>query len=320
MNDGEGVGSVPTVTSAQAPLELVATECAEPEEAAPEGAELEGAAPEEFAPGGAEAEVAAPVEAVPFENILSVLERRTEINALPALISAIKTAPHSAVLAQAAIVIDANAVLRIPGHKKSSDIIDYLSSVHKKPVVLPGQVVQEFWNNQLSAVTTLYKSIRNKSADLDKEIAKAAEAGVSGMQGIEIAVDEFKKDNEHLFDADLVQKTTSLLENLVLTARVPHAPRIGLYEIALQRKLAKTPPGFKDDGDGDFLVWVDALWGLSQAKSNGENFDHVILLTNDKKIDWCRGHTAHPILYAEMNTLLNVHLEVWTLDHFAQSI
>lgn len=259
-------------------------------------------------------------EGVLFESILSVLERRSNVAVLPALIKAVKSGPTSAALDQAAIVIDANAVLRIPGHKKSSDIIDYLSSVHTKPVVLPGQVVQEFWNNQLSAVATLYKSIRTKSADLDKEIAKAVEAGVSGLNGIESAVDEFKKDNEHLFDADLIKKTTSFLENLEATALVPHAPRAGLQKIALQRKLAKTPPGFRDDGDGDFLVWVDALWGLGQAKANGEKFDHVIILTNDKKIDWCRGHTAHPILYAEMNALLNVHLEVWTLDYFSQSI
>lgn len=263
---------------------------------------------------------AATSDDVLFENIIAVFERRSKVEVLPALIRAIRSSPVSADLSQAAIIIDANAVLRIPGHKKSSDIIDYISSVHAKPVVLPGQVVQEFWNNQLSAVATIYKSIKTKSADLDKEISKATDAGVSGLHGIELAVDEFKKDNEHLFDADLIQKTTSFLESLEATAHVPHAPRVDLCKIALQRKLAKTPPGFKDDGDGDFLVWIDALWGLTKAKANGESFDHVILLTNDKKVDWCRGHTAHPILYAEMHALLNVHLEVWTLDHFAQSI
>lgn len=259
-------------------------------------------------------------DATELERILSVLQRGVEVKVLPALISAIKASQPNANLANSAIVIDANAVLRIPGHRNSSDIIDYLGAVHKKPVVIPGQVVQEFWNNQLNAVATVFKNIRAKSADLDKEVLKAVDAGMLGIDQIELAVENFKKDNEHLFDPDLVQKTSSFLEILQASALVPHAPRAGLHTIALQRKLAKTPPGFKDDGDGDFLVWVDALWGLSTAKRSGATFDSVILLTNDKKIDWCRGFTAHPILSAEMRALLDVDFEVWTLDHFSAVI
>lgn len=255
-----------------------------------------------------------------FERIMSVLERRVEVRVLPALISAVKASQPNASLADSAIVIDANAVLRIPGHRKSADIIDYLGAVHKKPVVIPGQVVQEFWNNQLNAVATVFKNIRARSVDLGKEVSKAVDAGMLGIDQIELAVESFKKDNEHLFDADLIQKTSSFLEVLQASALVPHAPRTGLHQIALQRKLAKTPPGFKDDGDGDFLVWVDALWGLSEAKRGGATFDSVILLTNDKKIDWCRGFTAHPILSAEMRTLLDVDFEVWPLDHFSGEI
>lgn len=259
-------------------------------------------------------------DAARLELILSVLERRVEVNVLPALVYAIKTSHPMADLAKSAIVIDANAVLRIPGHRKSSDIIDYLGAVHKAPVVLPGQVVQEFWNNQLNAVATVFKSIRARSSDLDKEVAKAADAGMSGIDEIELAVDNFRKENEHIFDIELVQKTSSFLEILQTKSLVPHAPRGGLHEIALHRKLAKTPPGFKDDGLGDFLVWLDALWGLIEAKGRGAAFESVILLTNDKKVDWCRGFTAHPILSAEMRALLDVHFEVWTLDHFSDQI
>ena len=255
-----------------------------------------------------------------FYRIVEILERRLEIDALPALIHAVKASNATADLKSSAIVIDANAILRIPGHRKSSDIIDYLAGVHPGPVVLPGQVVQEFWNNQLNAVNTIYKTINTKAVDLSREVAKAADVGVTSTENISVAVDDFKRGNEHLFDPDLIQKTASFLERLQISAMVPHAPRKGLYDIALQRKFSKTPPGFKDDGDGDFLVWVDALWGLSKSRSGGAKFSNVILLTNDKKIDWCRGFTAHPILYAEIKALLSVHFEVWTLDHFAQAI
>ena len=179
-----------------------------------------------------------PPEAALYERILSILERRTELEVLPALIHAIKSNQPTATLADSAIVIDANAVLRIPGHRKSSDIIDYLGAVHAKPVVLPGQVIQEFWNNQLSGVITVFKGVRNKFVELEKEASKAIESGISGMENIRSSLEDFKKDNEHLFDVDLVQKTSSFLETMNSKARVPHAPRVGLHEIASQRKLA----------------------------------------------------------------------------------
>ncbi|TDH59263.1 hypothetical protein E2C06_28215 [Dankookia rubra] len=255
-----------------------------------------------------------------FLRIVSILKRQVDVAVLPALIQAVKAVSATADLTTAAIVIDANAVLRIPGHRKSADIIDYLGGVHTKPVILPGQVIQEFWNNQLSVANTVYKNIQAKTIELNKEITKAAEIGVISVERIGAAVDEFRRENEHSFDPELVQKTSSFLERLQSSVLVPHAPRTGLQELALQRKLAKTPPGFKDEGDGDFLVWVDALWGLSKARRDGAVFSDVILLTNDKKIDWCRGFTAHPILHAELKAVLGVHFEVWTLDHFVTKI
>lgn len=255
-----------------------------------------------------------------YADIMRVLQRNAHVAVLPSLIQAVKVNNASAALDTSAIIIDANAVLRIPGHRKSSDIIDYLGGVHTKPVVIPGQVIQEFWNNQLNATNTVYKNINNKANDLMREVTKAAGLGVTSTENISTAIEEFRRNNEHLFDPDLVQKTSLFLERLQNSALVPHAPRDGLYDLAMQRKLSKTPPGFKDDGDGDFLVWVDALWGLANAKNDGHEFDSVIILTNDKKIDWCRGIAAHPVLYAEMKAILGVHLEIWTLDNFSEAL
>lgn len=255
-----------------------------------------------------------------FSRILEVFDRQRDVAVLPALIHAVKAGPATAVLGSSAIVLDTNAILRIPSHRKSSDIIDYIGGVHQKPVIIPAQTIQEFWNNQLNAINTVYRTIASKATDLEREITKAGTLGVTSLEGIEAAVDVFRERNEHLFDQNIVQKISSFLERIQSSALVPHAPRSGLQAVAAQRRLAKTPPGFKDDGDGDFLVWVDALWGLLKAKSDGAAFESVILLTNDKKIDWCRGFTAHPILYAEIHALLEVHFEVWTLDHFVEMI
>lgn len=255
-----------------------------------------------------------------FSRIVDILGRNLEIDALSALIEAVKAGPSEAKIEQSAIIIDSSVILRISGHRKSSDIIDYLRAMHKKPVILPGQVVQEFWNNQLNVAGTVYKSISGKIGELDKEIERIMDYGVASASKIRDAIEEFKHDNEHIFDPELVKKTVSLLETLKACARVSFAPRKELHELAIQRKRAKTPPGFKDDGDGDFLVWADALWGLMQAQCEGSHFDSVILLTNDKKIDWCRGGTAHPILYAEIRAILGVHFEIWTLDRFADAV
>lgn len=260
------------------------------------------------------------ISRINFSDILDALQRTSNIEVLSSLIRAVRTGGATVSLGTSAIIVDANAILRIPGHRKSSDIIDYLGGVHERPVIIPGQVVQEFWNNQLNATNTVYKSINTKANELIKEVSKAVDLGITSAESISIVVEQFRIDNEHLFDPDLVQKTSSFLERLQASAVVPHAPRAGLYDIAMQRKLSRTPPGFKDEGDGDFLVWVDALWGLASAKNAGRDFESVILLTNDKKIDWCRGFAAHPILYAEMKCVLNAHLEIWTLDHFAKEI
>lgn len=255
-----------------------------------------------------------------IEKIVGVLNRNMTIDALPSLVTAVKSSSHSATLDSSAIMIDANAILRIPSHPKSSDIIDYITGIHKGPVILPGQVVQEFWNNQASVASTVYAKIQQKHTDLLKEVDKAKDMGITPAESISAAIATFREDNDHIFDPELVAKTSQFLERLLEKVLVPYAPRSGLDVIAAHRKRAKTPPGFKDEGDGDFLVWVDALYGLHMERRKGDKFSNVILLSNDKKIDWCRGHVAHPILHAEMKAILGAHFEVWTLDHFVKKV
>ncbi|MDS1136711.1 PIN-like domain-containing protein [Nitratireductor indicus] len=255
-----------------------------------------------------------------LERIVSVLDRRENIPALEALVTAVRGGPVASQLSSSAIVIDANVFLRIPSHKKSADIMDYLTAVHEKPVVVPGQVIQEFWNNQLSAVDTVYKTISKKHSDMHKEVGRFKDSGVVGIELVSESLDAFKKSNEHVFEPEIMAKTLSFLERLVHKAIVPFAPRDPFAGIAVNRKRAKTPPGFKDDGDGDFLVWVDLLWGLSEAKADGSSFDSVILLSHDSKVDWSRGQTAHPVLVAETQAVLQANFEIWNLDGFAKAI
>jgi hypothetical protein len=103
-------------------------------------------------------------------------------------------------------------------------------------------------------------------------------------------------------------------------AAVSYAPRALFHEIGTYRKTTKTPPGFRDDGDGDYFIWVDLLTGLLDAQVRGEKYGRVVFVSLDKKVDWSRAGVAHPILVAEVRALLNVPFEIWTIDKLATEI
>jgi hypothetical protein len=253
-------------------------------------------------------------------RMITVFDRQIEIPALEALISALKASPDATNLADTAIAIDANAVLRIPQHQKSSDIVDYLSIQHTGPIILPGQVIQEYWNNQLAAVDTVSKGMQKKFDAFKIEVARYDQTQGEAFEKISAGLDAFKNDNSELFHPDTVHKTIIFLETLAEKATVPYAPRMAFHQIAEHRKRVKTPPGFRDIGDGDFYVWVDVLFGLLTMIKAGATPSKLILVTNDGKIDWCREGEAHPVLCAEAKALLGVDFEIWTLDKFAVSV
>lgn len=253
-------------------------------------------------------------------RMIEVFDRRVEIPALDCLISALKPNTDTSSLDGAAIAIDANAVLRIPQHRNSSDIIDYLSVQHSGPVVLPGQVIQEYWNNQLAAVDTVSKGMQKKFDAFKAEVDRYDQTHGEAFTKIADGLETFKYDNSELFHPDTVHKTLTFMETLAEKAIVPFAPRTAFHLVAEHRKRVKTPPGFRDDGDGDFYVWVDILFGLLSITVTGEVPSRLILVTNDGKIDWCREGEAHPLLCAEAKVLLGTDFEIWTLDKFSRAI
>lgn len=90
--------------------------------------------------------------------------------------------------------------------------------------------------------------------------------------------------------------------------------------LATHRKRTKTPPGFKDDGDGDFFIWVDLLTGLQLARASSRQFSRAVLVSGDRKLDWSRNGIAHPILVAEVRALLNVPFEIWPTQKLADAV
>lgn len=255
-----------------------------------------------------------------LEELKAKLDREASIDALPALIDAIDGGNQTEAFQNAAIGIDSSAFLRIANHPKGEDLIDYFGATHSCPLILPGQTVQEFWNNELSAVDTVAKTLAGSFDRFKKDLDKL-DSDFGDLRGsLENALNSFRDNHGAVYSEATVRKTLSLLNALQAKARVPFAPRTAFRPLAEQRQMTKTPPGFKDPGDGDFFVWVDFLLGLKQAQNAGEAFEKAILLTNDTKPDWSRPGATHPILVAEAHAIVGVPFETWTLKKFADKL
>ncbi len=259
------------------------------------------------------------------DRLAMVLDRSTECDALGALIFALSPPEQAGTpLQNAAIGIDANVFLRINKHSKGADIIDYLNGPHSGPLILPGQVIQEFWNNQLQAVDTISAGIQKRFDNVKVDLGR-----IHGLHGkemkdlvdqVERVLKSYNVENGHVYDEGTTRKTIEFLQLLKKKASVPFAPRARFQKMASHRKNTRTPPGFKDDGDGDFFVWVDFLTGLQQAQNRENKFTQVIFLSNEQKPDWTRAGMAHPILIAEVKALIGLPFHIWDLDRFVKEL
>ncbi len=219
-------------------------------------------------------------------------------------------------LSHTAFGLDTNIILRMArAESKTTDLRDYLATSHLGPLVLPGQVVQEFWNNTISVIDTVSRSVQRKYDELAKELPKTEVADDIHDRFGEL-LREFERRYGYLYDPKTAKRFAELWSMLEIKAVVSYAPRSRFERLVQIRNSTKTPPGFKDAGDGDFFVWADFLLGLLEARTGGDEFDSVVLITEDTKPDWSSGGVAHPILVAEVDALLGVPFETWTLDRF----
>ena len=254
-----------------------------------------------------------------------ILGRGSPIDAIGALSRSFRPPIRSLEkLERSALGLDANVFLRM-GRRNLSDVPDYLGSQHTAPLILPGQVVQEFWNNQLSSIESIAKNIEKSFRAFDADLTKMEDAAPELREDgfrleMKRLLGQFHQEHGYLYDDATLRQMQSIIDMLKEKAKVPFVPRERFQHLAAWRKRTKTPPGFKDDSDGDFYVWSDFLYGLVSASAEGASFDQAVLVTNDVKPDWSRGGIPHPILSAEVAAACNVPFEVWTLDEVATAI
>lgn len=256
-----------------------------------------------------------------LNRLIRVLDRQLELPALETLIVSLdNNYGHKAERGNSVIAFDTNVLLRLVNHPSSVDIIDSLcKDDNTNPIILPGQVVQEFWNNHGNVVQSIYKNINNNFDSFKKSISKYNNSVYPEIENINLTLDEFGKNNKHVLDPASMTKIKNFFEQIKNRVQVPFAPRNIFWKLAESRKKTKTPPGFKDEDNGDYFVWVDLLWGLMKLRKEGNTtFSHVIFLSHDAKIDWCKGDVAHPILVSEMKCLVAAQFEIWSLDQFVK--
>ncbi|THD68187.1 MAG: hypothetical protein E7813_11150 [Bradyrhizobium sp.] len=162
--------------------------------------------------------------------------------------------------------------------------------------------------------------MKRKFDSFQSELKKAVPFFSEYAEKIEVLLEEFRAQHGHVYDEATVRKTVAVLELLQARASVPYASRTALKDVAAYRKRTRTPPGFKDDGDGDFFIWADFLTGLQLAQASGAKFVRAILVTRDQKVDWSRAGIAHPILVAEMRSLLGISFEIWSDERLYSEI
>lgn len=217
-----------------------------------------------------------------------------------------------------AICIDANVFIRLATMDARAQVIDYLASRHKEPVIVSAQALQEVWNNYLNGVETRAQEIQSRFESLSKVVSNLDGEFESFRIRFSSLVGEFREEFGHLYNPSTSERVRKFIEMLKKKAVFSEVPRKRFETFAAVRKRTKTPPGFKDEGDGDYFVWLDFLYGLRLSRRSAA-FGRAILVSDDRKMDWVKGGVAHPTLTAECAKYVGVGLEIWPIKRLVDA-
>lgn len=265
-----------------------------------------------------------------LERLEQTLDRRVSVDAISSLRRSVSDRSESQPeFSKTAIGFDSSVFLRLAKqHPRNADILDYLPQ-HSRPLILPGQSIQEFWNNHLNVIDPLGKKLRSQFERFSEEARKVDhrfgrfEAQITGaISDMEVMLGELEAEYGNIYDGDTKARVESVIETMERLAYCAFVPRIRFSEICRLRNQTRTPPGFRDSGDGDFFIWADFLFGLliSEEAEDYQEFERIAFVTVDKKIDWSARGIPHPILSAEVKALFGCPFVIWDLEFFAKEV
>ena len=260
----------------------------------------------------------------PCRRVWEVLNRTVTITALDELRAGMGESLQREPIEDSARILfgfDTNAIYRLGlNGTAGAEAVDYLRQQHQSPLILPGQAVQELWNNVLAAVEPQAKKMRQAFGAVEREMnAIDEEIGPRGEQAKK-AIQDFLDAHGDWIDPDSQRTFDGTLDALSSVASVPYVPRTEFAELGRVRKQTKTPPGYQDESAnyGDFFVWADFLLGVANADPS--TFDAVIFVTNETKSDWRRNDVPHPILVAEVRVIAPVPFGLWDVTGFQKFV
>lgn len=253
--------------------------------------------------------------------VCSVLDREKTDNSINYLINALNgdKISRSDARRDSIICIDSNVLLSVASNSDYEFILDYFNSIHEGPIVVSGQSIQEFWNNHKNTmVSKNVDRIKNHIVALKKDIERISIIYSSDetLTSIENLIEDFQQSKGYIYDSNIRQKSIDFIETLKDKLYVRSVNRSKFYKIYTERKSSKTPPGFKDNGSGDFFVWCDFLFSVKEIKNSGYSFSNVIIITDDVKVDWSVNGVLHPILSNEMNIVSESKVFTVTSEKF----
>lgn len=253
---------------------------------------------------------------------LEALVRREEsLNAFSQLAKNLGSAPKKKPsVVNAAICLDTCVLIKLATHPHAEAILDYFATRHKGVLVVSAQSLQEFWNNHIFAVETVSAGIARKFSELEKEVLKVDKSWSNFSDEITNLLHRLKDNFGHLHDAKLRSRLFDFSNQIAARAFLSEVPRSRFHPYAEQRKKLKTPPGFEDEGYGDFFIWLDFLFGIRMTESRLGSESIAVMVTDDKKKDWSKGGVPHPVLAAEMEDYAGRQLETWTLQRLWEQI
>jgi PIN like domain len=253
-----------------------------------------------------------------LRRVWRVLNRMDSVESLRELRNGLEPSLRPSLEEDASIAFgfDTNAIFRLGLGPRGPDAIDYLRSKHGAPVIVPGQVIQEVWNNLLAAVEPQARKLRKKFDELNTEMESIDQTLGSPGEAVRESIEELIRVHGDWIDPASQETFGRSLEVLINVGETSYVPRSEFAELARVRKETKTPPGFQDapGNYGDFYLWADFLYGI--AKTKPSSYDAIVLVTNDLKSDWSRHGVEHPLLVAEAGAVAAVPFRLWKLEEF----
>ncbi len=253
--------------------------------------------------------------------LLDLLDRNTTLDSREALFNALDPRGRIPTFAPAtddfALGFDTNAAFRLGlGGSRGTNAVDYLDVRHSGPLIMPGQVLQEIWNNSLEALDPQAKRISKAMDNLKEQVSGIGQSLGDSGEAVEVAVAELVSTHGDWIDPQVRSIFERTMKVFLARASVAQVPRALFHPVATSRHNTKTPPGFRDPAgnNGDFFVWADFLLGALRSLTS--TTEAVVFVTNDSKKDWSRNGTSHPVLMAEAAAVLRRPFHMLSIEQF----